>query len=245
MKLEVYGEYMRVFIGGQKEPNLEIALLQTERETGSVFLKTSFAEAYFVNITIQPLEQPFSIQQSPPGFGYLSDWHISEQLLGNIHNQRQYYQWLNMAEQNHQWQKVTADRNGIVNLAQYFDHPKEAVFAKTKIYSDTAKQVTQAFGYTQALLVVLNDRLLFYGRELDFDNFMRMTDAEQKQVLHLKEGENKLVFWIRSDDQWQDTAGNPPYLGRKQAMNWGLWQGWLKGNSTTGQCLVGQHKLLL
>ena len=66
----------------------------------------------------------------------------------------------------------------------------------------------------------MNDQVLFFGRELDSDNFMRMMDGEQKIDLSLKKGDNTLVFWIRSDDEWQEA--NPRYLGRKQAMNWGF-----------------------
>ncbi len=51
---------------------------------------------------------------------------------------------------------------------------------------------------------------------------MRVTDGEQTIELSLNEGENKLVFWIRSDDEWQKAVGNPPYLEREQAMNWGF-----------------------
>lgn len=222
VKIEVFGEYMSVFIGDKEQPNMQVELLQKECDRGSIFLKTSFAEAYFSNIKIQKLEKPFTIEEPKTQFKYLTKWEISEQLKGNIHSQRQYFKWIENAEKNHKWQSIEADKTGMINMAQYYDHPKESAFAKTTIHSDVPKTATLAYDYTQVLLVSLNNKIVFYGRELDLDNFMRVTDREQTLELSLNEGENKLIFWIRSDDEWQEQVGNPPYLGRKQAMNWGF-----------------------
>ncbi|MEM9868807.1 MAG: family 16 glycoside hydrolase [Bacteroidota bacterium] len=220
LKIEVYGNLMRVFVGEDDEPEMEVALLQKEAEKGAIFLKTSFAEAYFANLRINRLDVPFSVRNEEKSQQFLTNWEISEQLQGNLYSQRQFYQWFNQAKEAHTWKVIKAAKNGIVNLAQYFDHPKESVFARTNIPASEAKKVTLAFDYTQVLLIVFNDQVLFFGRELDSDNFMRMMDGEQKIDLSLKKGDNTLVFWIRSDDEWQDA--NPRYLGRKQAMNWGF-----------------------
>ncbi len=220
LKMEVHGNNMRVFIGDDNVPEMQVELLQDEVDSGAIFLKTSFAEAYFANIEVNELTTPFSIKEVKNSQSYLTDWQISEQLEGNIYSQRQYYQWLDDAEKNHTWKNIKAGKNGIVNLVRYFDHPKESVFAKTNIVSESDRDVTLAFDYTQVLLIVLNNQVVFFGRELDTANFMRMVDGEEKLQLSLKEGDNKLVFWIRSDDEWQTV--NPSYLGRKQAMNWGF-----------------------
>ena len=222
LRIEVYGNAMRVFIGEDELPEMEVELLHNGVKRGSIMLINSFAEAYYANIRLEELEEPFQINTTENSNEFLKDWQISEQLTGNIYNQRQFYQTFSDAEKEHDWRKIEADKNGIVNLAQYFDHPKESVFAKTNIVSETVKTVTMAFDYTQVLMISLNDQILFYGRELDTENFMRMMDGEEKVDLKFKEGDNKLVFWIRSDDEWQDTVDNPAYLGRKQAMNWGF-----------------------
>ena len=222
VKIEVYGDFMRVFIGEDNKPEMEVELLHKEVELGSILLINSFAEAYYANIRVEELDESFQIKEAENPKKFLKEWQISEQLTGQIYNQRQYFGWLSEAEKEQEWRSIEADKNGIVNIARYFDHPKESVFAKTNIISGEDRQATLAFDYTQVLLIALNDELLFYGRELDTDNFMRMMDGEQTISLPLKEGDNKLVFWIRSDDQWQDTVDNPAYLGRKQAMNWGF-----------------------
>ena len=133
LKIEVFGKNMRVFVGDKKEPNMGVKLLQNEVDKGAVFLKTSFAEAYFSNIEITPLEKPFQIKPVKSNYTYLTQWNISEQVDGNIHSQSQYFRWLDDAEKNHKWQTIEADKTGIVNLAKYYKKPEKAVFAKTKI----------------------------------------------------------------------------------------------------------------
>lgn len=56
---------------------------------------------------------------------------------------------------------------------------------------------------------------------MDSDNFMRLMPDEETIDLPLREGKNTLIIWLHSDDLWQQT-GNPPILGRMQAMKWGL-----------------------
>ncbi len=222
VRLEVFDNRMRVFVGNVDSPNMELELLHSDLVTGDIFFKSNFAELYVANVSIRELNESFEIPETESSFDYLSDWEISEQTFGNIYSQSQFQGMLSSAEENHTWRNISADKYGVVNLAEYFDHPKESVFAKTTINSDREKSVTMAFDYTNVLLVSLNDRILFHGRELDHHNFMRMYDGEQEIPLELQEGENELIFWVRSDDEWQDVVNNPLYLGRKQAMNWGF-----------------------
>ncbi|MEL6277178.1 MAG: hypothetical protein AAFU03_18910, partial [Bacteroidota bacterium] len=223
LKLEVYEDNLRVYVGDVEQPNMEIKLLHEDVATGQILLKTSFADGYFANVVVRELKQGFDVEETAPLNGYLNSWLISPQLAGNIYSQRQYYQMIETQEADEEgWKSVNAESSGIVNIIKYFTHPEKSVFAKTTISSSEDQEVTLHFDYSQALMMVLNDQVIYYGYELDSDNFMRMMDGESSISLPLKAGENKLVFWIRSDDQWQEAVDNPPYLGRSQAMNWGF-----------------------
>jgi len=222
VKLEVYEENFRVYVGEVDEPNMAIKLLHTDLKAGKLLLKTSFAEGYFANIEIRELKKGFSIERKVIDGKYLRNWLASPQIKDNIYSQRQYYQQIEELEEGEGWVPVRGEQSGIVNLTKYFTHPKNSSFVKTIITSSKDQEKTLLFDYSQALMIVLNDQIIFYGHELDSDNFMRMMDGESSISLPLKAGENKLVFWIRSDDQWQKSVGNPPYLGRMQAMNWGF-----------------------
>ncbi|MTB53580.1 hypothetical protein [Lewinella sp. W8] len=219
IKVEVFEDNLRVFVGDQVKPNLSIKLLGGYADAGQLFLKTSFANGYYSNIELTE-STPFRVKSTIPDDGYLTDWMISPQTEGQIVRQVQYYNRLKNAEENDTWTAVKADRDGLVNLARYFDHPKEAVFAKTMIQAEEDKEVDLLYDFSQVMMIVLNDQIISYGYELDTENFGRISPGEHRITLPLKAGENKLVLWVRSDDLWQQA--NPLYLGRAQAMNWGF-----------------------
>lgn len=222
VKMEVFGDKMRLFVNGQEQPNIETELLRTDIKKGSIFLKTSFANGYFANFTIKELKKDFSSSFNKPSEKYISTWKISEQIEVEMNAQFSFYKNYEKIKNEDKWKTIWADDYGNVNFAKEFEVPKGTVIAKTIIKSESEKEVELLFDYTHEAYIVLNGTTLFYGKEFDTDNFMRMMDGEEKLKLKLKKGENELVFMIGSDFSWQEEVGNPPYLGTKQAMNWGL-----------------------
>ena len=222
LKMEVFDNKIRVYIGDVSEPNLAIELLHDELKTGAIFLKTTFSDAYYANVEIKPLTTPFKLKMSKKQGIYLTNWQIAPQIEGNITTQGAFYEKLNKAQKVGFWKPVQADRNGLVNLAKYFDFPKYSAIVKTTITSAQAKNVNLQFDFSHTMVIALNGTILFYGKELDTHNFMRVIDGEESLSLLLQKGKNELVFIIRSDDEWQEGVGNPTYLGRLQAMNWGF-----------------------
>ncbi len=220
VKLEVSNGKMRLYLNESKQATLAIDLLGKPNDANQFFLKTSFSDGYFANVNIRALDTKIPTQAPKAPEGILQDWMISPQTEGTITSQSQYYQLIEQLEKGEEWQSIKADQNGLVNLAKYFDHPQESALAKTVINSSTEKEVTLAYDFSQVMMVVLNDQVLEYRVNLDSEDFMRIYPDSYQLKLPLQKGENKLVFWIRSDDQWQ--AMNPPYLDRRQAMNWGF-----------------------
>ena len=62
LKMEVFEDKMRVFIGDIPEPNLAIELLHEGQKTGAIFLKTTFSDAYFANVEIKSLTTPIPLE---------------------------------------------------------------------------------------------------------------------------------------------------------------------------------------
>lgn len=222
LKMEVFEDKMRVFIGDVQKPNLAIELLHEGQKTGAIFLKTTFSDAYFANVEIKSLTTPIPLEIAKKQGMYLSNWETAPQIEGNISTQGAFYDKLNKARKAGFWKRVKADKNGIVNLAKYFEVPQQSAILKTVIESTSEKTVDLLFDYSQTMVIALNGTILFYGKELDTHNFMRVMDGEESLSLPLEKGKNELVFMIRSDDEWQEGVGNPTYLGRMQAMNWGF-----------------------
>ena len=220
VEIKVYNEAVQVFINGQAQPNFAGQLLKDNFDTGQFLFKTTFADAYYANVQIQPLDQSLTVPNRSTTHSYLTDWKLSEQFEDNLNTQGGLFRWMDSLK-NTTWQSVQADRHGLVNLSKFYETPRHTVIAKTTIPSDTDKSINLLFDYSFAAIVILNNQVLFAGKELDTDNFMEVHDGEQQLTLDLKKGTNELVFFITADDLWQ-REGNPTYLGVMQAMNWGF-----------------------
>ncbi|MEM1123351.1 MAG: hypothetical protein AAGJ18_23120, partial [Bacteroidota bacterium] len=175
----------------------------------------------YTNVQIQPLEQPLKVSPKATPYAYLTDWQLSEQFEEELHSQGVVYRMMENTKDK-KWQSVRADRHGLVNLSKFYETPRHTVIAKTSIQSDADKTVNLLFDYSFAAIILLNNQILFAGKELDTNNFMEVQDGEQRLTLNLKAGDNELLFLITADDLWQKSVGNPTYLGTMQAMNWGF-----------------------
>ncbi len=222
VRLEVHKENMHVYINGDEKPNMVVKLLQDECKAGNLFLKADFQESYFKDVRINELKRELEVQEQENLYKYLNEWMLSEQFEMKFHSQSEIYNRLNEQKEKGNWQKVKADRNGIVNLSKYYDHPQNSIIAKTEIHANSNKEIDLLFDYTFAMAIVLNQDVLFSGTELDTKNFMRVIDGEEKVTLSLNEGKNDLIFVINADDTWQKAVNNPLVLNRMQAMNWGF-----------------------
>ncbi len=222
VKLDVYEDNMRVYVNNEVAPNMEVKLKNTDQVEGNIFLKAGFKNSYFKNVEISELNKSFDVADEHSPYNYINTWRLSEQFEVNFNSQQAIYSKYKEQNKNEQWQTIHADKDGIVNISKYYDHPKNTIIATAEIFSENDKKVDLLFDYSFSLVIGLNRVILFCGTELDTDNFMRVIDGEEKLTLNLKEGRNELVFMIKADDIWQEAVNNPPYLGRKQAANWGF-----------------------
>ena len=222
VKLEVYKDNMHLYVNKNEEPNMVVKLLQDKCEAGSLFLKADFETSYFKNVRINKLENELEVQEQENLNRYLNEWILSEQFEMKFHSQTEIYNRYTEQMKKDTWQKVKADRNGIINLSKYYEHPQNCIVAKTEIHADKNKEIDLLFDYTFSMAIILNQDLLFSGTELDTKNFMRVIDGEEKITLRLNKGKNELIFVINADDPWQRSVNNPMLFNRTQAMNWGF-----------------------
>jgi len=222
VKMEVYRDNMRVFVNKETSPNLQVKLQNTEQVDGKIFLKAAYKAAEFKNVKIRNVTERFEVEETPSIATFLSKWKLSKQFEVNFNNQEELYARYIEQKSNEAWREITADADGIVNLSKYYSHPKGVIIATSEVFSDKEQTVDLLFDYTFSMVVGFNREILFCGTELDTHNFMRVMDGEEKLSLQLKKGRNELIFIIQADDVWQKAVHNPPYLGRKQAANWGF-----------------------
>jgi DNA-binding beta-propeller fold protein YncE len=101
-----------------------------------------------------------------------------------------------------EWQRVTADRSGLVDVARFLDHQPQlpqCVLARTTITVEQSERRKLLFGYSDEISVFLDGELLFRGdsafrvRDSEFMGVVGLNDAV---VLDLKKGKNELLFVV-------------------------------------------------
>lgn len=116
------------------------------------------------------------------------------------------------------WKKIEADRNGLVNLSKYFEHPNDAAAVKINIESESDITKKLLFDYTHTLIIILNSEVIFYGKEMD--KLGRIYDGERQIDIHLRNGKNEFLMIVAGDSEIY--GDDVLYQGRRQAANWGF-----------------------
>lgn len=197
--IKVNEDNLKVFVNNSSDPELDITLLPTEVNSGSILLRSLFGESYFSNITINELPEP------------LTEWEISEQLPRNSSYN---YEQINKIKT---WRKINNPKSNYVNLCRYFEHPTGVVLAKRNINSKKAQKKILHFDYIGKLQIILNGKEVFNYAKYKLE---RVFEDTYRLVLDLKKGKNELVFITEGDTFFFGEGFNA--MGRKQHQNWGF-----------------------
>lgn len=215
--IEVANKNLKVFVNNSATPNLEIKLLHDDLKKGSLFLKSEFSSCHFANVKLKDAPKDKSTEKANSNTNqYLTNWQTSEQFTFN--ESMAFWAYPRVEQELKGWQAAQADENGIVNLSKYFKHPQQTVAASISLNAKDTLTKKFLFDYTYSIVIALNSRIIFSGKEMD--NFGVMQDDEQAIDLHLQKGDNQLIIYLTGD---ADLYGNQKkYQGRIQAFNWGF-----------------------
>jgi hypothetical protein len=197
--LEVRGPFMRVFVNGSAEPQMEINLVESDFSEGDILLRSMFGESYFANISITELPE------------ILSDWQLSEQFP------RRDKLNLDPNTKSSTWTKVRPDLGNVINISRYIDNPNGVIIAKHQLKAETEKDMVLYFDFIGKLKIFLNGKELFYYEKQKLD---RIFSGTERIVLHLDKGDNELKFVTEGDAMIFGKGFNA--MGRAQHQNWGF-----------------------
>ncbi len=100
------------------------------------------------------------------------------------------------------WRRVTAEPSGLVDFGRYAKRPgrePSIICARTAIHSDRNEALKLLFGYSDAISILLNGKLLFSGgssyRFRD-PTFLGIAGYFDTVTLPLKKGENELLLYV-------------------------------------------------
>ena len=203
LRLEFSGSQARLFIGGAKAPALVVHDLKHAPVRGTIGLEApTDGSAYFSRFHYRQ-DETIAFPSPPPRIilpGTVTRWSLSRVFpLNEIDFER-------TPEQQRigdpQWLTVESEANGLVNIARYRSRSGNApdcVFARTVIRADDDEVREFRFGYSDAIAVFCNGRLLFSGNSARGErgpSFLGVAGYHDAVYLPLEDGENELIFCI-------------------------------------------------
>ncbi|MFC2083710.1 hypothetical protein ACFLS9_01500 [Bacteroidota bacterium] len=167
VRMEVTGSQARVYIGDVESPSLKINYLKHGKSKGGIVLVSPpNGSAYFSNFRINKttnlnFEPPLN-KEMPPGI--ITDWQISQTFKYSKIDLEKTYNQQNLTDL--EWQTVNCEKSGLVNVSSYIQRrgrEPDFIFAKTIIESDEDQLKQLNFGYSDWVVIFLNEELLFSG----------------------------------------------------------------------------------
>ena len=200
VKLVVSGKNAEIYIKDMEKPALFVSELKREVKSGKVGLSVgNFAPAYYSNFNFTAMNNPpLKGRAKPPQTapaGTVMSWMISNAIDGKSLDRK--YELSPTDKQQLNWKPLECESTGLANLARLQGVRKGAdtVFARVIIQSDREQVKKFRFGFSDAVKVYFNDRLMYGGSDLytsrDY-RFLGTIGLFDELYLPLKKGENEL-----------------------------------------------------
>jgi len=167
LRIEIAGSQARVFINDATAPDLEIMYLKHGTSKGAIGLMgPKDSTAYFSNFrytitgALEFEEPPAEVTPS----GMLTEWEISRSYPAAQVDRTTYPRFFQIF--NAQWQKVSAEPSGLVNLSWHLERTgpqAQTAFARTVVHATRPQTVQWSIGYSDDVTVFLNGMPVFSG----------------------------------------------------------------------------------
>jgi len=211
LRLELQGRWAALFVGDGDEPDLVIPLVQDTRE-GYVALRgfvpggsTAPFSVRYRNLEVAPgkITYDFSKARSPapPPPGIVTSWEVSPTFVPEA---GQPIEAIPADAAGREWETLATEESGLLLMSRYRGRPAEgrqwAMLARTTLTADEAKTQRVELGYSDAISVFLNGRLLFIADDSYFYDQPRLQGLiglhQAALYLPLQQGNNELVLAV-------------------------------------------------
>lgn len=203
LRLEVGGTQARVFVGDGEEPALIVKELKHGRSKGAVGLMgPADGSAYFSNFKVRRDDSlGFDrVPEAPAPMGMLTRWELAGPFKASEIDLERTPEQQGLTDL--AWQPVLGEPSGLVDIARFVRRtPPEpdVVWVRTRLAAEAAETRKLSFGYSDAVRLFLNGRLLFAGnsayrsRDPQFAGIVGLNDTV---YLPLQKGDNELLLAI-------------------------------------------------
>lgn len=204
VRLVIVGGKMDVFINDMSQPVLHAHDLKREPLAGQIGFHSLLSGVYYANLSYQEIENPKLISSSVkiPELenNVLTNWKVSsvfdKQNFKGISNLRELKNYKEIS-----WNSIDIEYDGKLNLAQSAKKTREnnIVLVKTIITSKKKEVKQLSFGYSDEVIVYVNNKAVYSGhnkfRSRDY-RYLGTIGFFDAIYLDLKKGENEIIFAV-------------------------------------------------
>jgi hypothetical protein len=169
VKIVVSGKRAEIYVGDMAAPALFVSELKHETRPGQVGLGAGpFAPGYFSNFSYTTNAAPLVGKHGVPATappGTVLSWRVSSAIEGKALEGK--HRLAASDKEGLRWSTLDAEATGLANLArvQGRSDGRDTAFARLIIRSDREQVKALRFGFSDAVKVYLNDRLIYAGND--------------------------------------------------------------------------------
>src|SRR5688572_22975146 len=202
VKIELHGLQTEIYIDDMQTPLIKVTELLNGWKEGKIGLISGGSPLRVANVqyTIKQGSAPAAIPIPANGTGgVITQWQVSNVVNRSLFEKK--YQLTPEIKERLTWATQRSEPSGTINLARFglLTETANTIVAKVVIQSESEQVKTLSFGFSDFVIVYLNDKALYYGA----DNFMSRDyrflgtiGFFDVVVLPLKKGENELWFVV-------------------------------------------------
>jgi hypothetical protein len=205
IKIDIHGRQAEIYIDDMQKTLIKVTELKRDPQEGTISLMGGGIPVRFANLQYT-IRQPVT-QAAPPvpangTNGVITQWQVSNRVDRKLFEDKK--QLTAAFRSTFTWTTRSSEPSGTINLSK-FTQPKDsgnAMVVKLIIESDVEQVKAISFGFSDYVVVYLNDNALYAGRD-NFTSrdyrFLGTIGYFDTLMLPLKKGANELWFVVAED----------------------------------------------
>jgi len=206
VRIVVNGQRAQVYLDYSETPHFSWYLKHPARAGDIAIGGGGAAPMHYANFTINSQEKEiknFNVKEPAPVEGIIRQWEVSDKFeeseLSNLEK-------LPEIIKGRKWEHtIEVEENSIANISRAVSlrgSPGNTVFVRLRINSDLEQLKLFEFGYSDRVVAILNGKAIYKGmnnwRSRDY-RYLGTVGLFDAIYLHLKKGENILLFAVSED----------------------------------------------
>jgi hypothetical protein len=205
VKLVVSGKQLRAYVNDMTKAALVVPHLEGDVANGTIAFD---GQVIISNVVVKPnvvegLSPEPGLDLTQNDIRYLRKWQVTRpvELKGTVDFDYSFF-----PGDTTQWENVTAERNGLINLTRRFGiiEGRRLVWLRTTIQSAKAQSVTLRLGFSDEVWVGLNRQMVYLDKNFYASPMMKTPDGrislENSTVtLPLNQGDNSLIIGVANN----------------------------------------------